>query len=133
VKFEAAVSVAPRASITTPQTLIKAHLAIYYCCGDNIRVIWVNTADGDRFALKVNITIAKAGVSTRLNLDCVAIVSIVYSCLDVIKIRWAIVIDRDYPGLAGAAQEHAGKDKKHFVHIGTLRKGFISGNILLQK
>jgi hypothetical protein len=112
MEFEAAVSLA-----VARKAHRGANLAIYYRSGDNIRVIWVNTADGDRFALKVNITIAKAGVYAGLDFNYIAIVGIVNGCLDVVKIRRGIVIDGDCPRLTGNCQKQTSKNKGHPFHF----------------
>jgi hypothetical protein len=47
------------------------------------------------FASKINIAITIATISAGLNYHDILIISVVDRCLDVIEIRWGIVIDGD--------------------------------------
>ena len=101
----------------TSMRVIACASTVNNCSGNYIWVIWVCAADGDRFALKVNITIAKASVSTRLDVDCVAIVRIVNRRLNRAKICRGIVIDGDCPRLTGNCQKQTSKNKGHPFHF----------------
>jgi len=78
---------------------------------DDVRVVWVCAADGDGLALKVDITIALAGISTWLDFDNITIVRIIYCCLDVVEICGAIIVNGDYPCLAGNGHQKVNKSE----------------------
>jgi len=69
--------------------------------GDNIGVVGVCALDGDGFAEEVDVSVAGAGVYAGGNDDNVAVIRIVDSSLDCVKIGGAIVIYGDCSCLAG--------------------------------
>jgi len=58
-------------------------------------------ADGDGLAQKLDIPIAVTGVGAVGDDYLITIVGVVDCRLDVVEIRWAVVINRDYSTLAG--------------------------------
>jgi len=83
-------------------TLGVGSLSVYYCGSDDAGIIWVDASDGYGFTLEVDITASQPDISAGLDFDCIAIVCIVNSGLDVVEIGWrAIVIDGDRPCLTG--------------------------------
>jgi hypothetical protein len=74
-------------------------------------------SDDDGFALKIDVAVAEASVSTWLDFDYIAIVGVVYCRLDIVKIGWAVIIDSDYPRLAGKDQKQKRQTEKQFFHL----------------
>lgn len=62
------------------------------CRSNNIRIGGICTRQSDILAKKVDVFLIKA----ELNENNIAITAIVYSCLDVVKIRRVVVINSDY-------------------------------------
>jgi hypothetical protein len=58
-----------------------------------------------------------SGVSAGLDFDCVAVVGVVDSGLDVTEIGGRIVIDGDCPRLTGNCQKQTSKNKGHPFHF----------------
>jgi len=58
-------------------------LAVNYGGSDYCRFVGVDAADGDWFAEKIDVTVAGAGISSGCDDYCVAVVAVVYGCLDV--------------------------------------------------
>ena len=96
-------------------------VTIDYCCGHNVGVIRVDTADGDGFTKKIDVAVAIAGICARLDFDNIAVSGIVDSCLNVIEIRLPIVIDGDYSCLAGNHEKQPYKDDNCLFHSANLR------------
>ena len=63
--------------------------------GDNVWIVRVCTADGDGFALEIDIPVAISGVCAGIDHDGIAMIRIVDCRLDVTEIRWSIIIDVD--------------------------------------
>jgi hypothetical protein len=57
----------------------------------------VFAAHCNELAPEIDVPIAGAGICAGINHNGIAVVGIVYCCLDVIEIGWGIVIDGDYP------------------------------------
>ncbi len=74
-------------------------IAVNYRSSNYIRVIWVNTVDGNCFAEEVDIPVTVAGVYSGLDFNDVTVVGIIDSGLNVVEIRRVIVIDGDYSRL----------------------------------
>jgi hypothetical protein len=79
-------------------------LAVDDSCFDNSLVIWVCTLYSDSFAFKINIPIAITCINPRLNNDCVSIDGGVNSCLDIVEIGGAVIINGDGTGATGKGQ-----------------------------
>lgn len=96
------------------------------CVSNNIWLIRVCASQDNILTQKLDIFI----IPSFCNDDCVGIVRIIDSRLDVVEVGGAIVIDGNCSGLAGDCRQEAGKDKNRFVHFGILRKGLIFGSII---
>ncbi|MHC4149405.1 MAG: hypothetical protein ACYSR5_07970 [Planctomycetota bacterium] len=74
---------------------------------NNTRFIWVNAANDYSFAEKVNIAVTEAGIGADVNLDDIALISIVDCRLDIIKIPSSTVIILASQGTAQSRKTNA--------------------------
>lgn len=97
-------------------------VAVNYCYGYDIVVVWVGWADGDGLALKVDIAVAGAGVYAGLDFNYIAVVGIIDGCLDVGEICGAIVINGDYSRLAGNGHKEESQTENQLFHLNILQR-----------
>jgi hypothetical protein len=95
--------------IKTSMLLFYSTIAVNNRGSHNVWVIRVDTSDGDGLAVEINITVTIAGICAGIDCDDITIISGVYSSLNVIEIRRAIVIDVDYAGQGAILRTIAAK------------------------
>jgi hypothetical protein len=114
-------------------------VAVNYCGGDHAGVVGIYALYDNRFSKKADITVAVAGIGSRLELNDIAGICSVDGVLDGGVIARAVCIYNNETGSAGNWHKQGDDEKKvPFFHISALlKKAKISiliyyNNLLLQ-
>jgi hypothetical protein len=91
-------------------------LAVDYRCGDYVVVFRPDASDSNSLALKIDVSVADALIYAGEKHDDVAVIGIIYCCLNCDKVCPPIIVNYDYSGCAGD-RKHQANYRNHDLHF----------------